>query len=55
MLYWVNSKNTSFDSSMDPRNALFDSLELFPKDEVKKVVEKSSKVLHDEAIHKEVA
>ena len=46
----------SFESFMDLRNArLSNSIELFRADILEKAVEKSSRVLHDEVIHKAVA
>ena len=40
---------------MDLCSAQLSSTELFPADILEKVVERSSKVLHDEAIHKAIA
>ena len=48
--------NMSFESLMDLRNIpLLGSSELFPKETLEKAVEKSSRVLHDEAIWKAVS
>ena len=48
--------SVSFESFMDLRNAMISSrTELFPADVLDKAIEKSSKVLHDEAIQKAVS
>ena len=48
--------NISFELFMDLRNILLTgSSELFPKEAVEKAIEKSSQVLHDEAIRKAVS
>ena len=45
----------SFESFIDLRNSALTGLtDLFPKDAVEKAIVKSSRVLHDEAIHKVV-